>query len=30
MREETAKVMTADGFLRTGDIARIDERGYIS
>ena len=27
--EETAKVMTADGALRTGDIARIDERGYV-
>ena len=27
--EETAKVMTADGFLRTGDIVRVDERGYV-
>jgi len=27
--EETAAVMTADGFFRTGDIATIDERGYI-
>jgi long-chain acyl-CoA synthetase len=27
--DETAKVMTADGFLRTGDIARVDERGYV-
>ena len=27
--EETANVMTEDGYLRTGDIARIDERGYI-
>ncbi len=27
--DETANVMTADGFLRTGDIARIDERGYV-
>jgi long-chain acyl-CoA synthetase len=27
--EETAKVLTADGFLRTGDIARVDERGYV-
>jgi long-chain acyl-CoA synthetase len=27
--DETAGVMTADGFLRTGDIARIDERGYV-
>jgi long-chain acyl-CoA synthetase len=29
MPEETAKVMTADRFLRTGDIARVDERGYV-
>jgi long-chain acyl-CoA synthetase len=28
--EETAKVMTADGFLRTGDIARVDERGFVT
>ena len=27
--DETAKVMAADGFLRTGDIARVDERGYV-
>jgi long-chain acyl-CoA synthetase len=27
--DETAKVMTADGFLRTGDIAEVDERGYV-
>ena len=26
--DETAKVMTADGFLRTGDIGTVDERGY--
>lgn len=26
--DETAKVMTADGFFRTGDIAVMDERGY--
>ncbi len=27
--DETAKVIMADGFLRTGDIAIVDERGYI-
>ena len=27
--EETAKVMTVDGFLRSGDIGVMDERGYI-
>jgi long-chain acyl-CoA synthetase len=27
--DETAKVMTADGYLRTGDIVRVDERGYV-
>ncbi|WP_428310440.1 AMP-binding protein [Hydrocarboniphaga sp.] len=26
--EETAKVMTPDGYLRTGDVATMDERGY--
>ncbi len=26
--QETADVMTADGFLRTGDIATVDERGF--
>jgi long-chain acyl-CoA synthetase len=27
--DETAQVMTADGYLKTGDVATIDERGYI-
>jgi long-chain acyl-CoA synthetase len=27
--EETANVMTADGFLRTGDIASIDQAGFV-
>lgn len=27
--EETAQVLFNDGFLRTGDMARMDERGYI-
>ncbi|MCZ2498463.1 AMP-binding protein [Xylophilus sp. Kf1] len=26
--EETAQVMTADGFMRTGDIGTLDERGF--
>lgn len=27
--EETARVMTADGFLRTGDVAVVDEKGFV-
>ena len=27
--EETAKVMTKDGYLRTGDVGYVDERGYV-
>ncbi|HKN30115.1 MAG TPA: AMP-binding protein [Roseiarcus sp.] len=27
--DETAKVMTDDAYLRTGDIARVDDRGYV-
>jgi long-chain acyl-CoA synthetase len=26
--DETAKVMTADGYFRSGDIGTVDERGY--
>src|SRR5271165_6861951 len=27
--DETAHVMTEDGYLRTGDVARVDDRGYV-
>src|SRR5215218_6987693 len=26
--DETAKVMTADGYFKTGDVGVVDERGY--
>ncbi|MGE4338633.1 MAG: AMP-binding protein [Pigmentiphaga sp.] len=29
MPAETAQAMTADGYFKTGDIARIDEQGYV-
>ncbi|MCK9510242.1 MAG: long-chain-fatty-acid--CoA ligase [Pigmentiphaga sp.] len=29
MPDETAQAMTADGYFKTGDIARIDEQGYV-
>jgi long-chain acyl-CoA synthetase len=28
--EETAQVMSADGFFKTGDIGIMDERGYVA
>jgi len=27
--DETAKVMTSDGFLKTGDVAVVDEHGFV-
>ncbi len=27
--EETAKVLSADGWLKTGDVAKVDENGYV-
>ncbi|MEC5396252.1 long-chain-fatty-acid--CoA ligase [Uliginosibacterium sp. H1] len=27
--DETAKVMTADGYLKTGDVATVDEQGFV-
>jgi malonyl-CoA/methylmalonyl-CoA synthetase len=28
--DETAKVMTADGYFKTGDVGKVDERGYVT
>jgi malonyl-CoA/methylmalonyl-CoA synthetase len=30
MPEKTAEEFTADGFFRTGDVGRVDERGYVT
>ncbi|MEY4979003.1 MAG: hypothetical protein RLZZ352_1273 [Pseudomonadota bacterium] len=30
MPEKTAEEFTADGFFKTGDVGRVDERGYVS
>ncbi|MDP3205925.1 MAG: AMP-binding protein, partial [Hydrogenophaga sp.] len=30
MPEKTAEEFTADGFFKTGDVGRIDERGYVN
>jgi malonyl-CoA/methylmalonyl-CoA synthetase len=30
MPEKTAEEFTADGFFKTGDVGRIDERGYVT
>ena len=30
MPEKTAEEFTADGFFRTGDVGKVDERGYVT
>jgi malonyl-CoA/methylmalonyl-CoA synthetase len=30
MPEKTAEEFTADGFFKTGDVGKIDERGYVT
>jgi malonyl-CoA/methylmalonyl-CoA synthetase len=30
MPEKTAEEFTADGFFKTGDVGKVDERGYVA